>query len=255
MRVDGLGSPALRRISRWPVLGYLLSVLRAISRLPVLVQHQQQFESYIIGQQQRMADHINDLPLGAGSELSPRDNSLAEEVSDAVKTTMMLSDSLIELSANLADGETRLQTLRTQHEALAADFRNSIAAIHEQLATSTQELQTQLISSAQQIQKQHEQSETRLHSDLVSLTSQLTLQQEQLDATQRGAQTAATTQREFLIDEQRIIVEAQRAALSDLEEKLTQSSREQAAKIQLLTDELRELRATIQKLQEAGLRK
>lgn len=254
VRVDGLGSAAFRSITRWPVIGYLLTVLRAISRLPVLVQHQQQFEAYIVGQQQRMADHINDLPVVKRSELSPGQGSLAEEVSDAIKTAMMLSDSLLELSVDVADGETRLQTLQTQHEALATDFRNSIAAIHEQLSTSTQELQTQLTSSAQQIQKQHEQSETRLHSDLVSLTSQLTLQQEQLEEARRSAETAAITQREFLIDEQRVIVEAQRAAISDLEEKFAQSSREQAAKIEQLTDELRDLRATIKKLQEAGLR-
>ena len=33
VRVDGLPSPTLRRMSRWPGVGYILTVLRAIGRL------------------------------------------------------------------------------------------------------------------------------------------------------------------------------------------------------------------------------
>ena len=247
VRVDGLTSPTLRRMNQWPGVGYILTVLRAIRRLPLLIQHQQQFESYIVGQQQRLADHVNDLFVATGttgSQLSTRQSELAENVSDAVKTVMMLSDSLIELSANLVEGESRLQALQTQHEKLEAEFRNNFAALREQFAMSTQ-----------QLQKQHEQSEAQLHRDLVALTTQLTVQQEQLAELRGAADVAATAQRELLIDEQRIIVEAQRAALSDLEEQFTQSSREQAAKIDELSAELRELRAAVKKLKEAGLRK
>ncbi|HSE32730.1 MAG TPA: hypothetical protein VLA93_14250 [Pyrinomonadaceae bacterium] len=246
VRVVGLPSPLFRQVSRWPVIGHALTVLRAIGRLPLLVQHQQQFESYIVGQQQRVADHINGVLLATdtGSELSTPQSDVAENVSDVIKTVMMLSDSLVELSANLADGEARLQTLQTQHERLESEFRTNLEAVSEQLTTS-----------AQQIQKQHEQSEGQLHSDLVALTRQLTVQQEQLDEIRRTADAAATSQREFLIDEQRMIVEAQRAALSDLEEQFTKSSREQAEKIKQLTAELHELRAAVKKFQQAGSRK
>jgi hypothetical protein len=247
VRVDGLTSPALRRMNRWPGVGYFLALLRAIGRLPILIQHQQQFESYIVGQQQRMADHVNDLFAATGttrSELSTRQSELAENVSDAVKTVMMLSDSLIELSANLVEGESRLQALQTHHEKVEAEFRNSLVALRDQLVTS-----------AQQLQKQHEQSEAQLHSDLVALTTQLTVQQEQLAEVRGAADAAATAQRELLIDEQRIIVEAQKAALSDLEEQFAQASREQAAKIEELSAELGELRAAVKRFKEAGLRK
>ena len=254
VRVDGLGSPALRGLSGWPVVGYVLKVLRAIARLPLLVQHQQQFESYIVGQQQRMADHFNDqfLTGTTRSDLSMRESELAENVSDAIKTVMMLSDSLIELSANLAEGETRLQT---QQERAESEFRNNLAALREHLATSIQQLQTELTTSARQIQKRQEQSETQLHSDLVALTTQLTTQQERLDEMRRVADRAATAQREFLIDEQRIIVEAQRAAITDLETQFAQTLQQQAAKIEALTAELDELRPAIKDSRPARLHK
>ena len=251
VRVTGLGTPTWRRITSWPGVGYVFRLIRAISRLPMLIQHQQQFESYITGQQQRMADHVNDLSLTMGSDLSIRQSELAENLSDAIKTVMMLSDSLIDLSANVAEGETRFQTLQAQHEKLEMDFHSSLTSLQEQLATSIQ----QITASTQQIQKQHEQSETRLHSDLVGLTAELTKQQEQLQQMRRTVDGSAATQRDFLIDEQRIIVEAQRAAISDLEVQFTESARNDAAKIERIAAELQELRAVLQKISQAGLRK
>jgi len=251
VRVTGLGTPTWRRITSWPGVGYVFRLLRSISRLPMLIQHQQQFESYITGQQQRLADHVNDLSLTMGPDLSLRQSELTENLSDAIKTVMMLSDSLIDLSANVAQGETRLDTLRAQHEKLEMDFRSSLTSLQEQLTTSTQ----QLSASVQQIQKQREQSETQLHSNLVALTTQLTTQQEQLQELRRTIDGTAAAQREFLIDEQRIIVEAQRAAIIDVEEQFAQSARDDAAKIERLAAELQELRAVLQKASQAGLRK
>src|SRR6267143_1829968 len=46
IHVEGLPSPLLRRVSRWPLLGYTLRLLRDLRRLPVLIRHQQQFEAY-----------------------------------------------------------------------------------------------------------------------------------------------------------------------------------------------------------------
>jgi len=154
---------------------------------------------------------------------------------------MMLSDSLIDLSANVAEGETRLETLNAQHEKLEMEFRSSLTSLQEQLATSIQ-----------QIQKQHEQSETQLHSSLVALTTQLTTQQHRLQELRQAIDASAATQREFLIDEQRIIVEAQRAAISDLEEQFAQSGRDHIAKIERLAADLQELRAVLQKVSRAG---
>lgn len=225
VRVDGLSSTTIRGVSRWPVIGYILRVLRGLARLPLMIQHQQQFESYIVGQQQRTIDYVNEVLASPGAidSAAPIPNDeLAESISDALKTVMMLSDSLIELSANLASIDTQLQSLKAQQENAETEFRASLIAAAEQLTTHLQRQQEQSSTSIQQLQKQQEQSETQLHANLVTLTNQLSLQQEVLAELRREQELTAAAQREFLIDEQRAIVEAQRAALSDLQDQLAE---------------------------------
>ena len=226
VRVDGLSSPAMRRLSRLPVIGPGLRTLRAIIRLPVLLQHQQQFEGYMAGQHQRISDYMNDVVVTnsvAGNEISMRHTELQENVSDAIKTVMMLSDSLIELSAQVANGEDRLQQLQVDREKADAELRKHMLELTEQLMTSAQQLQRQQeqqATSVQHLQKQQETSESRLHADLVALTDQVSALQQALTDAKRTQDQTAAAQREFLIDEQRAIVEAQRAALTDLQEQL-----------------------------------
>src|SRR6185295_15189987 len=57
--IDGVSSPMIRKDRRLPLIGYCLRLFRVIIRLPVLVQHQQQFESFIVGQQQCMVEDFN----------------------------------------------------------------------------------------------------------------------------------------------------------------------------------------------------
>ena len=223
VHVNGLSSTTLRSVSRWPVIGYTLRVLRGLARLPLMIQHQQQFESYIVGQQQRTIDHVNEVlapPRLIDSTVLIPGDELSESVSDALKTVMMLSDSLIELSANLASIDAQLQSLKARQENAETELRESLISATEQLTTHLQRHQEQSTTSIQQLQKQQEQSEAQLHANLVALTNQLSLQQEVLAELRREQELTAVAQREFLIDEQRAIVEAQRAALSDLQAEL-----------------------------------
>ena len=242
VHVDGLSARWLRSISRWPVIGYLLRVARAVSRLPVLLQHQQQFESYVSGQQQRMADYINEILVGntgVRGKLGSQ-NDLTQTVSDAIKTLMMLSDSLLELQAHVADGERQLQHLQSE-------VGKGNAELQANLNTATR----QLSHSAQQLQKQLEQSETQLHGDLLALTNQLSIQQAQLTEVRTAQQSAAAAQMEYLVEEQRVIVEAQRAAISDLQAQLTELSRDYETKRAELAARLEETSAAIAQLGQA----
>lgn len=236
VRVIGLSSPTIRGISRLPVIGYLVRVLRAVGRLPLLVAHQQQFEAYIIGQQQLLADHVDRVRVSGGASVShmltiPED--VDASVADAIKTVMMLSDSLIELSAVVAEGKQRLESLQTKQ----------------------QNAESELCAAVQRVQQQQERSEAQLHADLIALTQKLTDQQQRLEEIRRAQELSAAAQREFLIDEQRAIVEAQRAAVSDLEEQLSQSSSQNSMRTEALATELRALRAALDELQQAVLRK
>lgn len=219
IHVEGLPSPLLRRVSRWPLLGYMLRMLRDLRRLPVLIRHQQQFEAYSMAQQQHIADYLNDVlaPAVKGNEEdSPVIASLSTTVADAVESVVMLADSLVELSG-------RQSELQEQVQDLPAQLKN--------------------------LQAQREQSEAQLHSNLVALTKAQTdaqaAQQQRLDELFRKHDETAAAQREFLVQEQRVIVEAQKVALAGLQDELQTLAREQEKKRTKLAAEVRRLRGLI----------
>ncbi|HJY29162.1 MAG TPA: hypothetical protein VJ306_14140, partial [Pyrinomonadaceae bacterium] len=61
VQVDGLVLPALvRRLGQLPLLGYLVRVGIAFVRLPNLIRDQREFGSYVLSQQEQIADFINE---------------------------------------------------------------------------------------------------------------------------------------------------------------------------------------------------
>lgn len=185
VRVEGLPSPLLRRLSRVPVLGYVLRLARALVRLPLLMQHQQQFEIYALAQQQLIADHVNEVlalaaqanaaavaATAAGSEASDPPSSQSQ-YDDLVETVAMFSDALLDLS-------------------------NGHAELQEQVQTQAEQVQAAL----------------------TNLTGALTAQQQITETIRREQQAATDAQQEFLIQEQHVIVETQKVALAELREEL-----------------------------------
>ena len=195
VRIEGLPSPLMRRLGRVPVLGYALRLVRALARLPVSLQHQQQFEIYALAQQQRIADYVNQrigriARAGATSGGTPMQFiafSQHEDESphaDVAETMAMFSDALVELSNSHADLQARTQTQVEQAQAA-----------------------------------------------LTELTAAITAQQQLAETLRREQQLAADAQQEFLIQEQRVIVETQQAVLAELREELRElSARQQRAR-------------------------
>lgn len=96
--IDGLRLPAtIRRLYRVPVIGYVVELVVAVARLPSLLRSQRQIESYLIAQEERLADHINEQSESFALSLS-----------------------------RLADEQKAIA--RTQHAQLAALFRNQQSA-------------------------------------------------------------------------------------------------------------------------------
>lgn len=209
VHLEGLPSPLMRRLTALPVLGYLLRILSALVRLPVLMQHQQQFEAYALAQQQLIADHVNQFfaPTvleGTASEGdAPRASMAAAGVhishsADVIETVGMFSDALLDLSNGHAELQAHVQTQTAQTEAALADL-------------------TQAITAQQQITE--------------------TLRREQ--------QNAFDAQQEFLIQEQRVIVETQKAVLEELREELRALSERQLHAHEELDAEVRRLRSLL----------
>ena len=183
VRVAGLPSPQLRRVSRWPLIGYVLRLLRGLARLPLLMQHQQQFEAYALGQQQRIAEHINGV--------------LIPTLTDALDSVLMFSDSLLALQAQLqADLAALNEALQAQQQrydaALAAQQQRQDAAIVAQ-----QQRQDRAVAAQQEflVQEQHVIVETQkvalaeLRADLRELAATHEQQRAELLAQLRRLQT------------------------------------------------------------------
>ena len=205
IHVVGMPSPLFRNLSRWPVVGYLLRLLRGLARLPVLMQHQQQFELYALAQQQRIADYVNDVVTPAINQDGGSPANLSATLADAVEGVMMLSDSLVELSTRHAELQARLEQTQTQQQ----------------------------------------RAEAQLHADLLALTSALTAQQQQLDDVRRAQDTAIMSQQEFLVQEQRVIVETQKVAIGELQTQLRELSEQRIQQHAVLAAEVQRLRALV----------
>jgi hypothetical protein len=203
VRVEGLPSPVVRRLSAMPVVGYVLRLARALVRLPVFMQHHQQFEIYVLAQQQRIADHVNQVfglsaaGNAAGGEASTSIINLAQH-SDLIETVAMFSDTLLDLSNSHADLQAQTQTQVEQIEAALAD-----------------------------------------------LTQAMTVQQQITETLQRG-------QQEFLIQEQRVIVETQKVLFAELREELRALSERQESARAELDAEVRRLQTLLDAAGAAG---
>ena len=61
VRIDGLLAPAIiSRLSRIPILGYVLATFTHLASLPKLVRNQGQFECYMVAQHVRLLEYINE---------------------------------------------------------------------------------------------------------------------------------------------------------------------------------------------------
>jgi hypothetical protein len=205
VRVEGLPSPLMRRLGRVPFVGYVLRLARALVRLPVSLQHQQQFEIYALAQQQLIADYINqvlalyargDAGEGAG-DASAHIHKLSPH-NEVVETLSMFSDALLDLSNSHAELQAQTQTQAEQAQAA-----------------------------------------------LTNLTQAIIAQQQITETLRREQQTMADAQQEFLIQEQRVIVETQKAVLEELREELRALSQRQQDARATLDAEVRRLQTLL----------
>jgi len=93
--IEGLRfTSMMRRAYRLPVIGYLFEWVVAVARLPSLIHGQRQHETYVIAQQERIAEQINETqralmaPLRAQSELF---ESLKNAISEVAKEQRQLA--------------------------------------------------------------------------------------------------------------------------------------------------------------------
>jgi len=270
IQIAGLSSPTLRRISRWPIIGYLVRMFTGFTRLPVLIQHQQQFEAYTFGQQEKIAEYLNDVFIPAINwyeENSPAVANLTATLADAVDSVTMLSDSLIDLSARQAELQTnfqaqldRLQTEQAQHGQQQAEMHAQVQTQLQIQAQTQAQLQAELnalldrLRAVQAQQAQLTETQKRLQTDLSSVASTQTAQQHAIEElqsiseeTRRTQASNANAQQEFLVQEQRAIVETQKVVLADLQSQIDDLLAEHERQGADLTAEVAKLKELLEK--------
>jgi hypothetical protein len=232
VRVVGLPSTTARWVARWPLIGYVLRIVKGLARLPVLIQDQQRFEAYALAQQQHIADYINDVLAPAAAVPS---SDLSRTINDAVESVLMLSDSVIELTARHHEATTQLQS--------------QLAQLQSQL----QQLQSQL-EELQAGQTTRHEWQLQVQENLRALADAQIQQQQLLERVQSAQSATATAQQEFLVQEQRVIVETQKLVLGQIETEVQELATQQGTKSRELATQIRELQATVDSLKPRARR-
>lgn len=238
--VTGLPSPTLRKLGRWPVVGPFFRVLRGVARLPLMMQNQQRFESYTMAQQQRLADFLNERVLPEIS-IQKSNGETSTTVADIVESVMMLSDSVVELAAKQSELSQTL--LETQERSVHISSQlTTVEEAQRQLQSQTELLAKELHAQIASLVEQRTQSESTFRNDLVNLTQAIQELQSQYQKQAQALEEHAASQREFLIQEQRQIVETQKVALSELQTQITETEERSQATLTSLAGIVQRLR-------------
>jgi O-antigen chain-terminating methyltransferase len=188
VKLTGLALPAaVRRLGRIPVIGYIIRLVVAIARLPVLIQHQNRFEFYNWSQQQRIIAHQD----RQHKELS--------------ETLQQISAQILEIMQRATQQQQANELSLRQYEDLIVKYHEFASATEARLAGSDEsslKLNEQISSQAQQV---------LLHQQLLEQLQQITSEQKTfLDHQQQlGSQIRADLQKadiELLMQERRLTV-------------------------------------------------
>ncbi len=190
VRIDGLRLPALvRTAGRLPVVGYLIQWFVALARLPVSIHNQRRFESYVIAQEQQIADHTNQRLASLQICLNQRFESLNASMNERIESLSALmaaeNNRLASEGVQLAQGQEHLLAaqLATREEIYArlAEGQNQITQHSRSLTQLTEERVNQFSQRLQQTRAQLAAQEARLSLLLDEASKRLpSLNEEQL---------------------------------------------------------------------------
>lgn len=219
VRVVGLRGEVWRRASHWPVVGYAWRLLRGLASVPLNLKHQQRFEAYSLGQQQKIADHVNGV--------------IAPALADSIDAVLMLSESLQDHVLSL-------------EESLA-----SLAARQEQLTSRISDHKHQLEAK---IAAQEDRLEAMISAQQDRLQATINTQHSQLEATnnthRQELDERLNAQQELIVQEQQVIVETQKVVMEQLRAEISMLATAYEQQSAQLLDQLRRLQATVEATRE-----
>lgn len=213
VRIAGLKWPAaMRRAGRIPLIGYLIQIMIAVGRLPLLLRHQRQYEFYHLAQQQQIIDHNNQVhrQLAEDSNRLTEDNDQLAEALARISAQATVSAEKIETQRQaIASLLQQQQETAEQHVELRNAVETRLNATRQQIESLLQEQQ----GIAERYAELRETIETRLtiirqHADqnAAALARQLEEKTQQLLRRQQQTHT------ELVLQERRLtsLLEAER---------------------------------------------
>lgn len=243
VRVEGLPTPFVRRIKRQPAFTFVSQMVKGLFSVPRLIRDQQRFEAYTVGQQQIIAEHVNRLThklMQSETLAAAALAELAQSVADTGETLLLIADTLAGVAAR-------------QHE-----WRETSRQVAAQ-ALSLSQASTRFVQLHAEVERQHRETQTR-HADIVA---QRRAQQEELlqhlnemsrfrsDQNTELArlrlrvEETVSAHDEFLIQEQAVIVETQKLALAQMQQRLAEMTAQHARTHQALIEQQRNLQSLL----------
>jgi len=209
VQIEGLGKRSvLRKMYRVPVAGYLLRLMAAIARLPVLITHFRQLESHSMAQLDRVAAHINEAVAHLSNEMREQSKAnrthfegLQKQLSDLKGTVQLQINSLIREQERFAQVQTVVrQNLSTTQSELS--LRIDLETQH---AREQDELQNRQVAELQalkaQVEKQIDDLIERLQKSRMDIAQQETRLSRLLEGTvSTPAQQPAHPEQDHLLD-------------------------------------------------------
>jgi len=230
VRVVGLRGEAWRRASRWPVVGYAWRLLRGLASVPLHLKHQQRFEAYSLGQQQKIADHVNGV--------------MAPALADSIDAVLMLSESLQDHVLSLEDSLASLAARQEQLQARISDHQHQLEA-----KINAQEDRLEAMISAQE-----GRLEAKIGAQEDRLGATINAQQSQLEATnnthRQELDERLKAQQQLIVQEQQVIVETQKVVMEQLRAEISTLATSYEQQSAQLLDQLRRLQATVESARE-----
>ena len=170
VEVDGLVFPALiRRLGQLPVLGYLIRLGIAFVRLPNLIRDQREFGSYVLSQQEQIAEFVNQASARISEcrhEVSRLDETLSQQLSALSRYVETQGETLTEKQQALERQQAEFARLASaqfseidrRYDALDAFTKLRTGELLAQLATDKQDVLAQLEKSSTEQQSALTQS-------------------------------------------------------------------------------------------------
>lgn len=237
VRVAGLRGEVWRRASRWPVVGYAWRLLRGLASLPLHLKHQQRFEAYWFGQQQKIADHVNDV--------------IAPALADSIDAVLMLSESLQHHVLSL---EESLASMAARQEELKVRIGDHQQQLETKIDAQRDLLEAKVSAEQHRLEAKISAEQDRLEAKINAQQDQLNAQQSQLEATNNShrqeVDARLNAQQELIVQEQQVIVETQKVVMEQLRAEISMLATAYERQSAQLLDQLRRLQATVEGARE-----